>query len=182
MSKFTDMSRKELIEEAKTAGLDVMFKEAGKVLNSSKTEDIIKALESDGASIIKVEKKPKVKSMAVVATPELIVEDSMRLTKVIVNDTITSQTTAGRSEGTMLEIGWGNNSGTFTERINLDGNVQGVSQAGIGRLKEITKVEFITDSTGKSKPVTLPRFQVKEVGGWTEQEIEALKQKQKTRM
>ena len=198
---FEEMERKELIAAGKLYKLeDECDKAYGKTINNAKNAELIallnghKAEANDGevevvTNVVEDTPEPlkKTKQVAKKATVTEINEDHKRKTKCIVNDTQKGQSLDESEQGAAFSFGWGNMMGRFTESINLDGNVQGITQAGIARLKEIQTPEFyhVIDNDGKKieKCRMRPRFQINEMSNhWTEDEILALREKQRTRM
>jgi hypothetical protein len=188
MSKsFEEMDRKELVAAAKLLKLD------GNP-TTMKTVDLIKELEAEKTrraidSGEEVESKPeetetktaKKKTKMKEATMHDRDADNKRLIKCLVHDTSTTQSVDEQERGMAFSFSWGNLYGQYTETISLDGETQGITKAGIARLREISTVEFYKEN-GVEKARYRPRFQVTEIGGWTEDEIAALKEKQRLRV
>lgn len=136
-------------------------------------EDFKDAQEKSNEDIVEEDKsKGKFKK----ATPMEIEADLMRKIMVTVHDNDNTRSTEEELEGMLVSIGWGNiMTGGITSNVRIDGVPTYVPRGCLLAMETMTVPVNRKDATDRTKR----RFNIAEVEGWTEEELQAHAKAQK---
>lgn len=96
----------------------------------------------------------------------LLRADLMRMERVIVHDTQTSQTTANA-----ITISWGNRVlGIHTDVLRFD-KPWYIRRGALANIRDNEITEYVQDEEGVMRTETRHRYMITDVGGWTEKEL-----------
>ena len=185
---YNDMTKAELLSEIENRGLLSNVSEVAKFPAKPTNDELIKVLELADADL-------QTGSEPVVAVKKVTVEDicGSGMTKeelmlfeqevgipVIVTDYDTSVTTEENIENRVFRGSIGNlMTGTISFAVAMHGRMQYLPRIVIDHLRTVTMASNYKDATGKEVSARDKlRFNVTEVEGWTEDELEAHRKEQ----
>lgn len=185
---YDDMTKAELLAEIENRGLLSKVSEVAKFPAKPTNDELIKVLELADAEL-------QTGSEPVVAVKKVTVEDicGSGMTKeelmlfeqevgipVIVTDYDTSVTTEENIENRVFRGSIGNlMTGTISFAVAMHGRMQYLPRIVIDHLRTVTMASNYKDATGKEVSARDKlRFNVTEVEGWTEDELEAHRKEQ----
>ena len=114
---------------------------------------------------------------------EDIQEDNSRTILISVTDHDNSQSIENDSEERLFSASWGNRlCGVTHESVLVNGSSQYASRGFIKHMRTLTYGASITDSNGDIKTSSKKRFTINELEGWSQEQLDGLKQSQKGRM
>lgn len=112
-----------------------------------------------------------------------IADDNERVILVTVTDHDNSQSIEDDVEGRLFQASWGNMiCPPRRESVLVNGTEQYISRGMIKHMKTMTIPTFTTGADGKVKVGKKARFAIRELEGWSEEKLNALKEAQKGRM
>lgn len=185
---YSDVTKAELLAEIENRGLLYKVSEVAKFPAKPTNDELIKVLELADAEL-------QTGSEPVVAVKKVTVEDicGSGMTKeelmlfeqevgipVIVTDYDTSVTTEENIENRVFRGSIGNlMTGTISFAVAMHGRMQYLPRIVIDHLRTVTMASNYKDATGKEVSARDKlRFNVTEVEGWTEDELEAHRKEQ----
>jgi archaellum biogenesis ATPase FlaH len=184
MSKeFKDMTKKELFEVIEKHSIPVIAKDESKPTNKELIESI-EAFNNRFADIKEVEEKPVIKNGKKQSTKkELQKADLLRKERVIVIDTQRFQSLNEDVENLTTPVSFSNGIVEADVLVQLNGEPQYLERGIIQRLEDV----MLNETTQSSEKISAirstrrKRYNIMQVGGMTDEEIEAQRKREMAR-
>lgn len=185
---YVDMTKAELLVEIENRGLASQVAIAAKFPAKPTNDELIKVLEIADAELTsgsEISAEPKELTVEEICgsgmtKEELMLHEQEIGIPVIVTDYDTSITTEENIENRVFRGSIGNlMTGTISFTVTMHGKMQYLPRIVIDNLKTITMASNFKDASGKEvSSRDRLRFNVTEVEGWTEDELEAHRKEQ----
>ena len=184
---YYDMTKAELLAEIENRGLLSNVSEVAKFPAKPTNDELIKVLELADAELQTGSEPVAVKKVTVedicgsgMTKEELMLFEQEVGIPVIVTDYDTSVTTEENIENRVFRGSIGNlMTGTISFAVAMHGRMQYLPRIVIDHLRTVTMASNYKDATGKEVSARDKlRFNVTEVEGWTEDELEAHRKEQ----